>query len=218
MAKAKQIKVSPPPSQSKALLGEDFTSTWKNWFALLYDVLEAQGLVSKPPSGEDGGMPSYWHKVFDPAWAHMASTLQGPTHPTIGVGSVIAPWETNVLNDWQLVSNISAGTITLDNNDYEETGVYQMSVTGYVGGSQGADYVITAYLNGVATGLDIPVSFAANASNGAVAWSGVVSISPDDLDENKQAVLDLRLEYASSGSITVEALNWSMHRISPLNS
>jgi len=214
MAKARQIKVSPPPSQSKALLGEDFTSTWKNWFALLYDVLEAQGLVSNPPEGADGSAPAYWHKLYDPAWAHIAITLGNP-HVVANQG-VVQNWSTNVTNDWQLVSDLAAGTITVDNNDYEEQGFYQLSITGYVEGTKNSTYVFTLYINGSPTTLNMPMLFGPNTETSALAWSGVVKIDKASFDDNKQAVLDLRL--TTGGPITVQTMNWSMHRISPLNS
>lgn len=214
MAKAKQIRVSPPPSQSSVLQGDDFTSTWKNWFALLYDVLEAQGLVSNPPEGADGTTPGYWHKLYDPAWAHMAITL-GDDH-TINNGQIITGWTRRVLDDWQLVSSLADGTITADNNDYEETGVYKLSLTGYVGGTKNSSYVFTAYVNGQPTQLEMPLLFGPNTETASLAWSGIVSIAASDLDANKTAEIDIRL--TTGGPVTIYTMNWSMHRISPLNS
>lgn len=214
MAKAKQLKVSPPPSQSRALQGEDFTSTWKNWFALLYDVLEAQGLVSNPPAGEDGSQPGYWHKLFDPAWAHMVITLGSAE--VVPNGGIVQNWDLNALDDWQLTSNLAAGTITLDNNDYEERGVYQLSVTGYAQGAKNTTYVFTLYVNGAPTPLTMPLIFGPNTETATLAWSGVVAIDDAMFDGNNQAVLDLRL--TTGGPITIQTMNWSMHRISPLNS
>ena len=185
MAKARQVKLSPPPSQTTAVEGGDLTSTWKNWFSMLFDILQRQGLVAYPPQGQDGDESQYWHKVFDPAWAHMAINLQNDR--VVNNGDIVGYWTSNVLPDWQIVSNLVDGTITIDNNNYEETGVYKLSVSGYIAGLKNSNYVFAIYINGQVTEITMPLVFGPNTETAALAWSGVVAIPADVLDANKSA-------------------------------
>lgn len=211
MAKARQIKLSPPPSQTTAVEGGDLTSTWKNWFSMLFDILQRQGLVAYPPQGADGDESQYWHKIYDPAWAHMAITLGNAE--VVANGGIVQDWTFNPAMDWQLVSDLAAGTITADNNAYQESGYYNLSITGYVEGAKNNAYVFTLYANGSPTQLTMPLLFGPNTETATLAWAGVVHVAGSLFDGNNQAVLDLRL--TTGGPLIIQTMNWSMHRISP---
>lgn len=161
-----------------------------------------------PPDYHDDPHPQYWHKVLDPAWAHMYFE-DFNTPKVITIGQVITNWTGNVVNDNQITSNPFAGTIVLDSSGlHSELGLYAMSITGFVEGAN-HNYVVSLYNNGAATSVRMPVIFSGSVTSSSIAWSGVVAISAN-------ATLDLGLESASGGSLSIYNINWSMHRISPI--
>ena len=175
------------------------------WYRLLDDT----HLSLAPPDYHDDPHPQYWHKILDPAWAHMYFEDFANTK-ALTIGQVITQWTGNVVNDHQITSNPTTGTIVLDSSGlHSELGMYAISITGFVEGSANQNYVVSLYNNGTATAIRMPVIFAGTATSSSIAWSGIAAISAN-------ATLDLGLESASGGSLNIYNINWSMHRVSPI--
>ena len=175
-----------------------------------HPLLDDKHVALTPPGYEDNPHPQYWHKILDPAWAHLFYQ-DFATPIALSVGQVIQNYTDRVLGDWQIVSDPVAGTIVVDDSGvYSETGTYQMSITGYAQGANNTSYVLTVYLDGNPTGVRIPCAVPGNATNVAISWSGVVHVSTT-------STLDVRLESASpANDLSIYSINWSMHRINPI--
>jgi hypothetical protein len=137
----------------------------------------------------------------------MASGVADPDL-VIQVGGVIQNYARKMLPDWQVTSDLAAGTMVFDDgyDGHSETGAYVLSINGYVTGVANTDNVITVYVDSVASGLHIPVILKGNEVTSAFAWSGVVNVS-------RVSTWDLRV--AAGDQLTFHAINWSVHRISP---
>ena len=200
-----QIKVPPPPNHSP-ITQEEANVEWKNWFSLLYDVLESKGILSSPSNVPGGDDPVFWHKFYDPSWAHLGHT--GPTAITVTLGQVIAGWEGNYTPDWQLESDPVAGTITISTDKYDETGYYSLNIGGFAQGTSNEDYYLELYANGAVTGIVMPISFKGSQTTTYFGFNGIVQVA-------SAGVLDIRLA-AGSGTLSLLSINWSIHRVSPI--
>ena len=181
--------------------------SWGTWYRIL-DSTHA----SSPGDGPDDHLEDphyqYWHKVHDPAWAHMYFEDFATPKP-LSEGEIFGGYTDNVISDNHVASNLATGKITLlDGGEAPTTGVYQISMNGYVEGSNNGTYVVTLYANGNPTLVRAPVIVPGNAVTASIAWSGVGFF-------DASVELDIRLEHASSGSLSFYTFNWSMHRISP---
>jgi hypothetical protein len=131
------------------------------------------------------------------------------TPKTVLNGAAIAGWTGNIISDWQLVSDLVAGTVVIDAGDeYPETGTYFISFSGYIEGTQNTNFIVTMYADGVPTLARMPIVLKGNATNTPISWAGLVHIPVD-------ATLTVVLEQGAA--LDFYTLNWCLHRINPLS-
>lgn len=159
-----------------------------------------------PPLYLDDPHQQYWHIVRDTAWAHMRfEDLASPKE--VNVGEPITAWTSKVINDWQLESDLLAGTITLAQET--DIGTYHVSISGFTTGGANNNWIVAVYANGAPTGIIMPVMYSPNTDGAPIAWSGVVSFPA-------VGALDIRIESGTGPPLSFYAINWSVHRINPL--
>ena len=162
--------------------------------------------TTTPPLYLDDPHEQYWHKMLDPAFAHMYYQ-DWDTGQTLTNGQVLGNYTGNVHSDWQLTSDLVAGTITVDNVGVKpETGVYLFAVSVIAEGMSNNTYGLTAYRNGVPGALAIPIVLKGNATVGSGSFSGTVFI-------DVPTTIDMRLDTGTG--LTILQANLSLHRISP---
>jgi len=159
-----------------------------------------------PPLYHDNPHPQYWHKTLDPAWASMF--FENFTTPkTVLNGNAVTNWDGNVVTDWRIASDTTAGTIVIDAGSVlQEIGYYYVSISGFFTGSQNTSYVLSLYKDGIVTGARMPIVLRGTITDSTASWSGLVYFSTN-------TTLDVRLEIGASLDIT--SIIWSIHRISP---
>lgn len=139
---------------------------------------------------------------LDSAW----SGLHIETSKVVNPGEVVAPYDTNEPADYRIVSDLAAGTITIDP---VEAGFYQVNYYfNFDAGSNGGTYIFEFYIDGVSTGNGVVVSLSNQSSVGNAAMCGFNSI--------QSGVLDLRLDGSSTRAITMAKTSWSVVRLYPL--
>ena len=161
-----------------------------------------------PPQYLEDPHPQYWHKVLDPAFAHIYYQ-DWAVGQTLTNGQALSNYTAKVHDDWQLISDLVAGTITVDTTGTvkPETGVYAFSMNVVAEGSSNNTYGMTVYRNGVPGNLSIPIVLKGNATVGQGSMSGTVFI-------DEAMVVDLRLETGTG--LTILQANMSLHRVSPI--
>ena len=150
--------------------------------------------------------PQYHHMVNDNAFAHIA--FENLTTPkVVSVNNVITGYDRNVVTDYQLTSDLAAGTITVPAG---VSGFFYLAVSFYLAAEKNTTYVISAYINGVETGQRFPIVLGAQVVDAHRATSGIFEIPPG-VDT---AVLDLRYSFSSvpANDISIYHLNMSLHR------
>lgn len=171
----------------------------KNW-------IDVHTTITPPLYLEDPHQ-QYWHKVLDPAFAHM-HYQDWDAGQTLTNGQVLGNYTGNAHSDWQLTSDLVAGTITVDTDGIKpETGVYSISVGIVAEGTANTTYGITLYRNGVPGALAIPIVLKGNATVGSGSISGTVFI-------DVASTIDIRLDTGTG--LTILQANLSLHRISPV--
>jgi hypothetical protein len=134
------------------------------------------------------------------------------TPKRVNLGETIANYTGNVISDWQVESDLVAGTVTISSETtHDEYGVYFLSFSGYVEGPQNTNFIVTAYANGNITLARMPVVLKGNATNVPISWAGVVDL---DTDLDTSIILELRLEVGAY--LDFYNINWCIHRLSPI--
>jgi hypothetical protein len=189
-------------------------SSWKNFAAGLFDSEVVEKLNEHQQVLDDGGAllnpspdphPQYFHLLNDTAW----SGLHINASKLITLGSVIAPYDTNEPADWNMVSNLTAGTISIAQGN---GGGFQLNYYfTFQVAANGGTYTFELYLDGTPSGNGIVVNLSnqSNVGNGSMCAFNLVNASVAPV------VVDMRLDAGATRDVTILKASWSVVRLFP---
>ena len=204
-----QIELADGVNWNPAALPSGYTPylVWY-WDGAWHELLDTRHNTLTPPGYLDDPHTQYWHKVLDPAFAHIYYQ-DWDVGQTLTNGQALGNYTAKAHDDWQLISDLVAGTITVDtvSSVKSETGVYAFAMSIVAEGDANNTYAMTLYRNGVAGVLSVPIILKGNATVGQGSVSGTTFI-------DETTIVDMRLETGTD--LTILQANLSLHRISPI--
>ena len=161
-------------------------------------------LVTAPEYKEDPH-PQYWHEIKDSAFAHMFYQEFFPDfglEKTVQNGGVITGWEGDIISPYHMVTDLVAGTITVDTG--EDYGAFHFDIGCDIKGTANNTYFIQVFRNGVGTNIAIPIALRGSSTTGRASMSGIGVFYPGD-------IVDVRL-ISDGPSADIMQINLSLHR------
>ena len=183
--------VESPPSNTDTLLSEYLTRMFRH----VKNSLRSIFFWQVNHDTEDDPHPKYLHVINDPAYAHMQAVyVSSPI--SIPEGEVIKPWTDRVIPDYNLVTDLVAGTVSTGEYD----GPYIISFTGSFGVAQTARFLLQMYVDGVQSNDGFYIHIPANVDGMPASWSGIMHLP-------SHSILDLRIVSSDPSTVNLEIYN-----------
>jgi hypothetical protein len=149
--------------------------------------------------------PQYFHVINDTAWMGMEKNGGVDISP----GDIIAPFDLNLFSDYQLVTNLTNGTVTVPLS--ADGGYYLGIYYTFQAVSNGGAFLFELLADGIGTGF---ANIADLSNQSDIGGGTITAFLPID-SSGGSVVLSMRLSAGSSKDVQMLGMVWTMTRLFP---